>query len=224
MNDAYDLDRKIDERLAAHQERRTAAGRRTVEAMHDLNRRIDLFATLADRLTKHVIWPRLVKLATHFDNAELPPESERDGHRSVCTFRRTQRCPATATLELGIGRCGGIENVIVYYSLTIIPVFIRFDGQDQLVMPLEQVDEARVAAWVEEKLLGFLDVYFELETDDHYQKENLVTDPVCGMSINKAYAVEQVEYLGQTYFFCVPECCRKFVADPDTYVGAGRQT
>jgi YHS domain-containing protein len=219
MNDPDELDRKIDEKLAAHRESRTAAGRRTVEAMHELDRRINLFSRLAGRLIGEVIWPRVVKLAGRFENAELPPESERDGHRCVCTFHCTDQYPATATLELGVGHGGGIDNLIVSYALTILPTFIRFDGQDQLVIPLEQAEDGPVADWVEAKLLSFLDTYLQLEKDDHYQKENMVMDPVCGMSINRLHAAAHVEHRGRTYYFCVPDCQSRFTADPEKYVG-----
>jgi YHS domain-containing protein len=123
-------------------------------------------------------------------------------------------------LELGVGRCGGFESVIVYYALSINPMFIRFDGKDQLLFPLEQVDDRQVATWVDERLLRFLDTYVQLENDDHYQKENQVTDPVCGMTINRFHAAAKTDHEGQTYYFCVPDCHTKFVADPAKYVGS----
>ncbi len=47
---------------------------------------------------------------------------------------------------------------------------------------------------------------------------NLVTDPVCGMRINKAYAAAQMKYQGQTYYFCLEESKNKFAADPSAYL------
>jgi Cu+-exporting ATPase len=49
-----------------------------------------------------------------------------------------------------------------------------------------------------------------------------VTDPVCGMRINKMFAAAQADYQGRTYYFCVPECRAKFVADPDRYLSVVR--
>jgi Cu+-exporting ATPase len=45
-----------------------------------------------------------------------------------------------------------------------------------------------------------------------------VTDPVCGMRINKTYALAQMNYQGQTYYFCIPDCQKKFAEDPATYL------
>jgi YHS domain-containing protein len=118
-----------------------------------------------------------------------------------------------------VSRDGSAENVTLLYDLRIVPVFFRFPGHDQMMIPLDGLDEAKVADWFDEKILRFLDAYLSLETLDQYQKENVAIDPVCRMQINKLYAAEQTLYCGQTYYFCVPECRALFDADPDRYLG-----
>lgn len=49
--------------------------------------------------------------------------------------------------------------------------------------------------------------------------DNLVVDPVCGMTIDKGEAAAQVEYKGQTYYFCRLEGKETFLSDPAKYVG-----
>jgi len=44
------------------------------------------------------------------------------------------------------------------------------------------------------------------------------TDPVCGMSVDPADAVETVERDGETYYFCTTRCAEKFTAGPATYL------
>src|SRR3974377_1271363 len=41
-----------------------------------------------------------------------------------------------------------------------------------------------------------------------------VTDPVCGMEIDRGNAAGQMDHDGQTYFFCHASCMEKFRADP----------
>jgi len=43
-------------------------------------------------------------------------------------------------------------------------------------------------------------------------------DPVCGMKVDPAKAAGKFEYKGETYYFCNPNCQRKFSADPETYL------
>lgn len=214
-----DLDRRIAERLVAEKDRTLQHHNHFAERMHEYEERQGRYTAIADRLTQHVIRPRMERLAVHFDNAELSGCGQAGRHQCVCSFKRTPRFPATAKLELGVSRDGQAETVFFLYNLCILPIFFEFDNQDQLAIPLERIDEGQVAEWVEKKLLAFLDTYLRLETVEQYQTENMVTDPVCGMRINRLYAVKQMEHGGKTYYFCLPECLTKFATDPDKYLG-----
>jgi YHS domain-containing protein len=46
-----------------------------------------------------------------------------------------------------------------------------------------------------------------------------VTDPVCGMKVDRAKALT-AEHAGQTHFFCSEHCRDQFQADPDRYVSS----
>jgi Cu+-exporting ATPase len=45
----------------------------------------------------------------------------------------------------------------------------------------------------------------------------LVTDPVCGMSIDPETAFATREHDGVTFYFCSAACAEKFDADPHRY-------
>jgi YHS domain-containing protein len=47
-----------------------------------------------------------------------------------------------------------------------------------------------------------------------------VTDPVCGMTIDKSKAVH-TDFGGKTYYFCSEHCLRAFGGDPDSFVHRG---
>ena len=51
----------------------------------------------------------------------------------------------------------------------------------------------------------------------------LVVDPVCGMTIDPADAAGSSEYKGQTFYFCIPECKEKFDSDPEAYLAPRRE-
>jgi YHS domain-containing protein len=122
------------------------------------------------------------------------------------------------TLELGVTRDGEGTTVCVQYRAGITPLFFSVQGEDQFVMMLDDVDEDKVGAWVEVKLLRFVDDYLRLETAAPYQDQNVVTDPVCGMAVNKAHAPPEMEYKGLTYYFCVEECRARFAEAPERYL------
>lgn len=43
-------------------------------------------------------------------------------------------------------------------------------------------------------------------------------DPVCGMMFDPEDAVDEVEFGGETYYFCSEECLTKFELNPQSYV------
>src|SRR5918995_794721 len=47
----------------------------------------------------------------------------------------------------------------------------------------------------------------------------MVTDPVCGMTIDSGQATKQ-EHNGHTYYFCSQHCLGKFREDPERFVKA----
>ena len=48
----------------------------------------------------------------------------------------------------------------------------------------------------------------------------MVKDPVCGMEIEPQDAAASREHMGQTFYFCSPNCVEKFDADPHRYAQA----
>jgi YHS domain-containing protein len=217
MNDLSELDRRIKEKLAVDEERWKLQQNHLQQRMREFEQRHQRYTALADSLIETVIRPRMAKLASYFDNAKLLDPDQTGRHQCLCCFGHTTRFPATTKLELAISRDGDYQNLFMLYNLEILPVFFPFEGRDQLTLPLDKVNEEQAAAWVDEKIVRFVDTYLRLETTDHYQTENLVTDPVCGMQINKVYAAAQMSYQGKTYYFCLEECQRKFARDPERY-------
>jgi YHS domain-containing protein len=222
MNDLTELARRIAEKLAAQQELAVLHYNHQHERMREWEERHQRYTALADHIVADIIRPRLQELACKFDNAELLCGDRLGRHQCICAFKHTPRYPATAKLELAITRDGSAENVCLLYNLSILPVFFAFKGQDQMTMPLDRLNESKIAEWFDEKIMDFLDAYLQLGTVDQYQTQNEVTDPVCGMRINKIFAAAAADYQGRTYFFCVPECKAKFVVDPDPYLGVVR--
>jgi YHS domain-containing protein len=189
--------------------------------MSELDRRHQRFVTVAGRLLSDVVRPRFERVVGFFENAELV-EPGPAGHTFDCSCRlkHCDRFPATGELRLTLSHDGRVEQLLVIYHLEILPVFFPFLRDDHEAFPLDEVDERRLAGWVDERLLGFVDTYLRLEETDQYQAENLVTDPVCGMRINKLYSTPTVEDRGRTFYFCTEACRAQFIEDPGRYVSS----
>ncbi len=218
MSDLTRIDALIRERLAAADERRRRCQERVEQRQLELDRRHQQFEQLADRIVATVIQPHMQKLCEHFHNAELLPPERSGRYHCTCLFRHTDRFPATTKLTLSLSHDAELEKLIAAYDLEILPIFFQFEHHDELAFPLHAVDEQRLVEWTERKLLQFVDTYLQLEVADQYQKENLVTDPVCGSRITKPCAVAQEKYQGSTLFFCSRPCHARFLENPAKYV------
>src|SRR5262245_53738969 len=223
MNRLSELDQRIIKKLAAQREQAYQHYNHQAERWHEWQSRLERYTGLADHVVKNIIRPRLVTLANHFDNAELLAGDQTGRHQRICTFKPAPRYPATATPALAVSRDGSAQNVSLLYHLSILPAFFHFVGHDELMLPLEDVDDATVATWFDDKIMCFLDAYVNLETLAQYQRENETIDPVCGMRINKLYAAAQRQYHDTTYYFCVPECRALFDANPERYLSGHGQ-
>ncbi|MDY7075628.1 MAG: YHS domain-containing protein [Chloroflexota bacterium] len=46
----------------------------------------------------------------------------------------------------------------------------------------------------------------------------MAIDPVCKMNVDPKTAAAEIEYKGQTYYFCAPGCKVAFEKDPEKYL------
>ncbi len=219
-DDRSSFEQRIKQKLADADVLRRCSANQTLKRMEQIDHRSHQFNEAASRVMRDIIRPRMEILTSQFDNATLTDSDEQQNLRCVCVFGRTARYPAETRLDIGIGHDGEIENLLLSYNLQILPVFIRFDRHDEMACPLDEVDDNRFAAWVENKIEQFVDTYLSLEHSPQYQRENLVTDPVCGMTINKTVATSQAKHQGKAHYFCTEDCHRAFVEHPERYIAA----
>jgi hypothetical protein len=57
----------------------------------------------------------------------------------------------------------------VTYDLEILPIYFQFQGPEQVTVPIADVFDGRIAAWVDAKLLGFVDTCLRTQTLDQYR-------------------------------------------------------
>jgi YHS domain-containing protein len=221
MSQLTELARRIEEKLAADDERRREATQEMRERHELRERRLARFGELAGRIAGSIIRPQLEQLTSYFDNATVSTPHDGCSH-CVCRFESTPRFPASTTLELSVSHDEAFESVTIAYGLEILPVFLEFEKRDSLTFPMDAVDEGRLERWLSDKLLAFVDTYLELEQIEQYQHQNLVIDPVCGVRINKTVAAAELTVDERSYFFCSDDCRAEFAADPQRYVGSAK--
>jgi YHS domain-containing protein len=218
MGDLQELGRRVERELAGAEERRRDQQDCLRRSIVEFQQRHEHFTTIVERVLQTIIRPRMHKIAEYFKHALLPACDEAGVGRSVLHLEPTFRFPTAAKFEFAVSRDAQCETLIVLSDLEILPVFFPFEGRARLTVPLGRVTDDTVAAWVDERLVSFVRTYLRVETADQYDTRDLVTDPVCGMRINRLYAAAQSEFDGQTYYFCVENCLTKFVRDPRQYL------
>ena len=121
-------------------------------------------------------------------------------------------------MSFRLGHDGPVENAIMDYRLEILPIFFKFDSHDQLVIPINHPNEGAIAEWIEDKLVGFTQAFFELYFHNQYQQKHLETDVVMNIRFPKAHAAGKKEYDRRTYYFYTDESLLAFERDPSAYV------
>lgn len=218
MSDLLELGRHVQEELSAADQRMRGQEDSQRRSIVEFQQRHEHYTTIADRVLDAIIRPRMQKIATYFKHAIIRDDEEARNDRCVLHLGPTVRFPTRVKFEFTISRDAQCETLMVLSNLEILPVFFPFEGRARLTLPLGRVNEDTVAAWVEERLVCYVNTYLRVEAADQYDMKKLVIDPVCGMRINQLYAAAQSEFDGQTYYFCLEDCLQKFVRDPRQYL------
>jgi len=187
--------------------------------LRKVDQRATRFHEIASQLLYDIIHPRMAKLASYFENAEVK-HSDDDFH-CVCSFSYRPRFPATAKMDIGIKHDKRVETVLISHELAPTPIFPDYDSRDTLQFPLYAVDRDRIGSWVEHKIICFVSTYLQylrLERASHSPRHSPVTDPVCGMRFGKSSAAAGEDYCGHRYYFCSKECQAKFSDAPGQFI------
>ena len=54
------------------------------------------------------------------------------------------------------------------------------------------------------------------------ENKQVLTDPICGMTVDPADCAGSFEYKGRTYYFCSEHCLQEFRGDPEKYLAESR--
>jgi YHS domain-containing protein len=229
MSSIDQLARRLAAEVAAATERVHVLQAEAAKAFIGQEQRFMRFVALADRIHA-ILQPRLeafTKLNVFKDieqnvSLELRGPEERGFHGRTTTLSVPSSDAVSGKVELSfrLGHDGSIENALIDYRLEILPIFIKFESHDQLVIPIDSPNEGAIAAWIDDKLIGFTRTYFEMYFTEQYQKESFEMDPVMNIRFPRAFAAGKKEYQGRTYHFYTKESLQEFEKAPYEYVEA----
>ena len=221
------LVQRLSDEVAAATERIHALQTDAAKQFLDQEQRFLRFVSLTDRV-QALLQPRIAaftklnvfKDITQNVTLELrnPQTQGFDGRTTTLAVPFSEECPAHVELSFRLGHDGPIDNAILQYELKILPIYIKFDSHDQLVIPFADPSEDAVASWIDDKLVAFTRTYFELYFAEQYQKQSLETDPVMNIRFPRAFAAGKQEYQGRTFHFYTKESFADFKKAPSDYV------
>ncbi|QDT62505.1 hypothetical protein SV7mr_50530 [Stieleria bergensis] len=156
---------------------------------------------------------------THSDGVGCTAGAKCNGSTTTVTFPTSAARQKRMEFSFDVFHDSDVDNAVVEYRLQILPVFVKFVSHDQLAISIDDQTDSDVVAWVDAKLVGFVETYFDVFFHPEYQKSHMVTDPVMGISFPKAMASSIRQTDGRTLYFFTDESCRQFSEDPSYYLG-----
>jgi YHS domain-containing protein len=126
---------------------------------------------------------------------------------------------ARIALGLSLSHDGPLGKAFLDYDLEILPILIRFEHHSRLEVPLDPLDcdDDQIARWLDDRIVGFVHTYMEVQFTRQYQGDNMVNDPVAHISFPKAFGQSSLERDGKTYHFLSEQTRREFEGGPAAY-------
>src|SRR5262249_20105739 len=125
----------------------------------DREKRLELFVKTLDDLRE--VWkPRLEMLVQRFgDRVQTTPRLTPSTREVVFEFKSAL---ARIRLKFSAAADRDIRNIILASDLEIVPILMRFDAHSELEVPLDNIDKAKIAAWVDDRIVSFVRSYLAL--------------------------------------------------------------
>jgi YHS domain-containing protein len=210
-------------RLEAERDEQAAARAAVEEAMRRRRERAEQAAAAAVPLQHGVVVPLMETLARQLD-VTVEHLTLSTGLSAVVQRPRTGAFPARARLSIGVGWSEETGRVWLAADQMFTPVLLPLDRTTQFQLDAAAPDTEAITAWVQERILAFVDACLEVERSDVYRQAEHTMDPVCGMIVAVGPMTTVLERGGHRYHFCSATCRDRFAADPPRYLGnpAGR--
>lgn len=162
-----------------------------------------------DRLVQ-VLKPRLQVLVDKFqDKVRVTPVVRE--HQRLVAFEFNVPI-ARIELRFSVSHDADVRHLVFDQTLHVLPILMQFDKHASLSVPLDNIDEAKVCAWFDERIVAFVRTFLALHQNRYYQKDITVTDPVAGVEMPRFAAKCTLKSGGKTWYFVSEATRREFEA------------
>lgn len=208
MSDLASLSSRVDAEFAGFKsqvEQFQSAAKSEYEARE--SRFHKLFVPAMNRVVE-VVRPRLQMLVDRFkDKIDIKPVVAEHAREVTMKFDSPL---ARIAMTFGLTHDAEVKNLVLDQRLEILPILMKFDDRSSLVVPLDKLDENKIKAWLDDRIVEFVKTVAAIHQNQYYLKEHLVADPIAGVQMPKYAAKATLEADGKTYYFVSEETKREF--------------
>jgi YHS domain-containing protein len=207
METANSLIERIDAEFSAAEQRWDQLRVKQLEVYQVRQQRLECFERIVETLRE--LWePRLDALSKRFGkNMDVLPIQER-GRRAVSLEFGSNL--ARILLRFAVSPDADARKLVVTYDVEILPVLMKFDSHRELELPLDAVDKAQLAQWLDDRVVDFVHTYLAVHENEYYLKEKMVEDPIAKVRFPKFAAAAKLEHDGGTMYFIDESTLREF--------------
>lgn len=152
--------------------------------------------------------PRLQVLVDRFqDKVQVQPVVTEQVRQATFKFNSPM---ARIELTFRVSHDAPVKNLVFDQTLEVLPILMQFDKHASLTVPLDNIDEAKITQWFDDRIVAFIKTFLAIHQNQYYQKDSLVTDPVAGIEMPRYAAKCTLESGGKTYYFVSEETRREY--------------
>ena len=215
MSEIKGLSGRIDDEFAAVEKKAKDVQVERLQEYRERRKRLQQLDQVFQKLA--AAWkPRLDTLMQKFgDRVQVTPRLTPSSREATFECQSNQ---GRVRVRFSASTDPDVSKVILGYDLEIIPVFFRYEPHAELEFPLDAVDEAATARWVDDRIVDFVRAYLSMGENEFGAQEHMVEDPVAHVRFPAFAAGATLEWQGQKYYFIGEETRQEFAGEHEIAV------
>jgi YHS domain-containing protein len=210
MSDINELVARIDSAFTAAQAKVKEAQKQELQLLAQRQKLHEDYLKVQAKIAE-IAKPRLEALAKRAgERVSITPTLTESRRAARFEFKSTK---ALITLMFSVAPDREIKNAVVEYDLKIVPVLWRFESHAEFSTPIGTPDYAAVTKWLDDRIVGFVELYITIHEGEFYDKTEYVEDPVAKVKFPKFAAAASLDHDGKTYYFIDDTTKRAFARE-----------
>ena len=198
MSDVNELEARIDGAFTAIKDRMKHEQQQLLHEFQERQESVKEYEKVQTKIVE-IAKPRLEALAKRAgERVQVTPSVSQTRRAATFEFRSNK---AYITLTFAATPDRHLKNAVVQYDLRIVPVLWKFDTHAEFSTPIDAFDAAGLTKWLDDRIVGFVELFIKIHEGELFDKAEYVEDPVANVKFPKFAAGATLDHGGQTHFF-----------------------